>query len=86
MKRFKIVPRQFARHKTTGQVASLYGSCPWYTELEKRKYWEIVTEGFSVHDLKENHIGIGGKFETSEAAEIYVEEILIKKLRYCSEV
>jgi len=52
-----------------GMTASLYGAIPWTSEAEKSR-WIIKVRGYTLHDTKDNTIGLGHKpFKTIEEAQ-----------------
>jgi len=62
--RYKVIE---SKHwvRDDGITASLYGSCPWYSDTEQSR-WKIKSNGFTIHDTKTNTIGLGRKpFKTS---------------------
>ena len=52
MLRYEIVESKVYRHKS-GKTASIFGSCPYYYNSEKGD-WQIVGNGYSLHDHKDN--------------------------------
>ena len=51
-----------------GKTASLYGACPWATDVEKHR-WVLEARGWTVFDSVTNTVGLGRKpFKTEEEA------------------
>ena len=56
-----------------GQSASIYGACPWTSEVEKVR-WKLETSGFTVRNLRTGIIGIGRvPWATCEEAQAWID-------------
>ena len=55
MTRYRVIESKVWKH-TNGKTASIYGSCPWYNENDRR-HWKIITRGWTIKDVTTNEIG-----------------------------
>jgi hypothetical protein len=72
--RYKVIE---SKHwiRDDGITASLYGSCPWYSDTERSR-WKVESRGWTIHDTKTNTVGLGRKpFITKEEAETFVNKL-----------
>jgi hypothetical protein len=56
MNRYVAIPSRHLRNTKTGATASLYGAHPAKSPGDFQN-WLVVTNGWTIHDLKENRIG-----------------------------
>lgn len=57
-KRYEIVPALQWYNHLTGATVSIYGACPYHSDVEKMQ-WKIRQNGWTIRDNKTNTIGMG---------------------------
>ena len=56
--RYEVIESKVWINKVNGRRVSIYGALPWISDSE-REQWEIVTQGWTIRDIRENTIGCG---------------------------
>lgn len=73
--RYEVVASRRWFNSKNGQFASIYGSCPYYNN-EDKKDWSIIEDGFSIRDNKTNTVGLGKRpHATRELAEAHAQKL-----------
>jgi len=72
--RYEVTESKAWAH-TNGRTASIYGSVPYYSEVEKA-HWTIVTHGYTVRDNATNTVGLGrAPFPTLAEAQALADKL-----------
>lgn len=69
--KYTPIPRRYWR-RDDGLQASLYSSCPWYSDVDKAR-WELVTDGWTIKHL-DGTVGSRHSWKTREDVEAWIEE------------
>lgn len=56
--RYQVVQSKHWKNMKTGQTASIYGACPWTSDMDKTN-WACEPVGWTWEDTKNGTVGIG---------------------------
>lgn len=70
---YTIIESKQWKNIKTGATASIYGSCPYYSDKDKQD-WKIEVKGYTVRNERTGIVGIGRMpFATREEAQVWVD-------------
>ena len=70
---YTIIEAKQWRNSKTGATASIYGSCPYYSDADKPD-WKIEVKGYTIRNERAGTVGIGrAPFATREEAQAWID-------------